>query len=408
MRINTLLACVSLVLVALAAAFSGAGVVTAQEDSAPACPSRIHLELVVQGLAFEPDTDRVDLDMTICNGTQEAQEVQFAVTGAPETWTAFVRPRIGSYAITFLSLEPESTEELRLRIAPSTPRAPGTYDLALRVSQGDTLLQEIDLMVEIPGGSMEEAEEEQVGVFLGTPFPVLRGPADSTFEFEMELRNRTGGDASFDLTAQSPPGWEVSFKPAFEDKLISSISVENARTERVKIEVDTPRQAETGAYPVVVTATGEEVGEQILLRVDITGSFDVFLSTPANRLNMDASAGDPSTGALRVINLGNAPLEDLGFSADPPSGWEVDFEFSRVESLQPQSISDVPFTITPANDAIPGDYEVTFRTSNPQVADSLVMRVTVTQSTVWGWVGIALVIVVIIALVGLFTRLGRR
>lgn len=386
----------------------GIGSTHAQQLEEHPCPSEIYVDMPIQGIAFEPNVERVDLAMTICNGTDATQEVQFNLTTVPDEWIVFVRPKIGSYAITAISIEPQSSQDMKLRVTPAVPRVPGSYEVALTVFQNDNVIKEITLTVDIPGRAVEEEEEVQEPLSLNAPFPVLRGPADSEFEYEVEVRNRIGTDTTFDLTAQSPQGWDVSFKPAFEDKLISSISVENNRSQSVKVQVDTPRQADIGAYPVVVRATSEDTEQQLLLRVDITGTFNVLLSTPNNRLNMDAAAGDSSPGQLRLINTGNAPLEGLKFSADPPTDWKVNFEFPGLVSMEPQAIVDVPFEIVPNTDAVPGDYVIVFQTSNAQVTDSLEMRVTLTQSTVWGWVGIALVLVVIVALIGLFVKLGRR
>ena len=45
---------------------------------------------------------------------------------------------------------------------------------------------------------------------------------------------------------------------------------------------------------------------------------------------------------------------------------------------------------------------------NIDAVDSLEVRVTVTQSTIWGWLGILIVIAVLGGLGGLFLKLGRR
>ena len=69
---------------------------------------------------------------------------------------------------------------------------------------------------------------------------------------------------------------------------------------------------------------------------------------------------------------------------------------------------DIPVTIIPTKDAIPGDYLITLRTIHPETTDFLEMRVTVAQSTIWGWLGIVLVFAVIGGLAGLYWRIGRR
>ncbi|MDE2764948.1 MAG: hypothetical protein OXI25_00760, partial [Chloroflexota bacterium] len=64
--------------------------------------------------------------------------------------------------------------------------------------------------------------------------------------------------------------------------------------------------------------------------------------------------------------------------------------------------------ITPPSDAIPGDYAVTITARSPEDFSDVEFRVSVSQSTIWGWLGIVIVIIVLGGLIGLFVRLGRR
>jgi uncharacterized membrane protein len=41
-------------------------------------------------------------------------------------------------------------------------------------------------------------------------------------------------------------------------------------------------------------------------------------------------------------------------------------------------------------------------------ADKMVMRVTVETPTIWGWVGVIIIIIVVAGLIGIFMRFGRR
>jgi uncharacterized membrane protein len=43
-----------------------------------------------------------------------------------------------------------------------------------------------------------------------------------------------------------------------------------------------------------------------------------------------------------------------------------------------------------------------------KVSKNLEFRVTVKASTAWGWIGIAIIVLVVLGLVTLFVRMGRR
>ena len=94
--------------------------------------------------------------------------------------------------------------------------------------------------------------------------------------------------------------------------------------------------------------------------------------------------------------------------ADAPPGWEVVFEADSVVNLETEAIADIGLEITPPPDLVPGDYAITIRARNALVDESFDFRVTVSRTTIWGWVGIGIVVVVMGGLVGLFVRLGRR
>ncbi|MCJ7684894.1 MAG: hypothetical protein MUO68_11445, partial [Desulfobacteraceae bacterium] len=61
--------------------------------------------------------------------------------------------------------------------------------------------------------------------------------------------------------------------------------------------------------------------------------------------------------------------------------------------------------------ALVGDYSVGLRVESgtpPKADKTIEMRVSVTASAAWGWIGIGLIVFVMAGLVFLFTRLGRR
>ena len=375
----------------------------------------------VRSLEMGPRETRTDLTVDLYNRVGERRAVKLMLEDLPEGWTIGLWDRFFDFKVGEVIVEPEPPESvapsqtLRLRIDLPEPRpAPGDYSLALRVTSADGRVEHdyLAYTITVP----EPPESGDTGVAITTTFPILRGVATSTFNFEIVIQNDTGADSSFTLegnaldeNAQALTGWEINYVPSFgEERLISSISVGDALSERVDVRVTPPRGTAAGDYFVPVRVSDEAGFEATtLLQVTVRGRGDVITTTDTGRLNIEATAGEEASAKLRITNIGTAGLEGVSLVADAPQGWEVTFQDWAGE-VPAANLIDIGFTVLPAADAIPGDYLVTLRTVHPDTADALEIRVTVAQSTIWGWLGIVLVVLVVGGLAGLFWRLGRR
>ena len=77
-----------------------------------------------------------------------------------------------------------------------------------------------------------------------------------------------------------------------------------------------------------------------------------------------------------------------------------------MEAIDEQSI-DV--NIKPPPKAVAGDYMISLRASGKQTsAGEISIRVTVETPTIWGWVGVVIILIVVIGLVVIFMRFSRR
>jgi uncharacterized membrane protein len=68
----------------------------------------------------------------------------------------------------------------------------------------------------------------------------------------------------------------------------------------------------------------------------------------------------------------------------------------------------VTATITPSNEAVAGDYVISFTATHEQATDEMEVRTTVSPSAVWGFVGIAVIALTLAGLAWVFRRFGRR
>ena len=112
--------------------------------------------------------------------------------------------------------------------------------------------------------------------------------------------------------------------------------------------------------------------------------------------------------SILLINSGSAPIESLTLTSTKPEGWIITYNPDRIDSLAPGLTQTVDVVIKPPKRTIAGDWPITLRARNPQVADELAIRVTALTPTIWGWVGILIVIAVIAGVGVVFWRLGRR
>ena len=111
---------------------------------------------------------------------------------------------------------------------------------------------------------------------------------------------------------------------------------------------------------------------------------------------------------FEVKNTGSADLNNINFSSSEPIDWSVTFEPQNIENLKPGETRQVTATIAAADKAIAGDYVVSLEASTREVRKSADMRVTVKTSTLWGIVGLIIVLAVVFAVYKAFRTYGRR
>jgi uncharacterized membrane protein len=244
---------------------------------------------------------------------------------------------------------------------------------------------------------------------ITTSYPVLRGQTDARFEFSLDVANKSENDRVFNLAAQVPEKWEVNFKPGYESKQITSLRIRGGGNQTVAVELTPPRDAVSGEYPVLVRISSGESKAEAKLTVVLTGIYKLEAATPTGILSAEAVRGTPTTVSLLIKNTGSAVNRNISLSSFKPENWKVEFKPEKLETLDPNAIKQVEATITPAAEALVGDYSVGLTVDGEKGSSKTVeMRVTVRAPTAWGWIGIGLIALVIGGMGGLFAWLGRR
>jgi len=108
-------------------------------------------------------------------------------------------------------------------------------------------------------------------------------------------------------------------------------------------------------------------------------------------------------------NSGSAPVDDVILSAEAPEDWEIEFTPSTIDSITADGGQAVEVNIRPAARAIAGDYYISLRAEGSQTsAERIDIRVSVRTPTVWGWVGVIIILAAIAGVIYIFMRFSRR
>jgi uncharacterized membrane protein len=351
-----------------------------------------------------PVGESVRMDLTVENKGRQDEVVALKLASVPKGWKASLKG--GSFTVTGVAVPDGKTRTLSFSAEPEKGVGPGTYQFGIEGVTADTKLTANYTI------TVMARERSRLGgddIQITTSYPVLRGQTDATFEFSLEVNNKTDADRTFNLAAQAPEKWEINFKPGYEQKQISSLRIRGNSNQTVAVSVTPPKDTTSGEYPILVRISSGESKAEAKLMVVLTGIYKLEAATPTGIMSTEAVTGKPTTVSLLVKNTGSAVNRTVNLSSFKPENWKVEFKPEKIEALEPNQIKQVEATITPAATALVGDYSVGLMVDGEKSSSKTVeMRVTVKAPTAWGWIGVGLIAVVIGGMGGLFAWLGRR
>ena len=352
-----------------------------------------------------PRGEGVSVDLIVANKGKRDEDIDLSVVEVPNGWSAWIKTY--SYAVSGVHVKSDKSRSLTFRAEPEKKDIPaGTYRFKIRARTRDGKLTDTCyLTITI---KKKEEEKRFKNVEITTSYPVLRGPTDASFEFSIEVENKMDKDTIFNLSAKGPPNWEINFKPAYEEKYISSLRVKSDRSESMAVEVKPYPLSKPGKYPIKVKVSSEKATAEADLMVILTGIYKLDVGTASGLLSLSALQGKEAIMSFYVKNSGSATLRNIKFLSFKPENWKVKFTPEKIDSLSPGEIKQIELSITPAEQALVGDYSVSISVEGEKVNKDMELRITVRASTAWTWIGIGIIVFVLAGLVTLFMKLGRR
>ncbi|WP_258359168.1 NEW3 domain-containing protein [Moorella sulfitireducens] len=326
------------------------------------------------------------------------QKVDLKVVSAPKGWQALFKG--GGMIVSQAFARTDTPANIDFQVEVPADVQPGNYSLVVQAS-GPSASSRLELQVvikEVASGSDK----------MTTDYPVLSGTSSTTFRFRVDLTNNGAQERSYSLDAQAPPGWQVTFSPAYDSKQIASLTLKPGNSQGLDVTVKPPQNVKAGTYDIPIQASAGNSKAGVVLKVNITGTYTLELTTPTGRLNADAVAGRESPVTLVVKNTGSADMANITFAAAAASGWAVTFKPEKIDLLPAGSSQQVTAFIKPSSKAIAGDYVVSISADSQETSANADFRVSVRTSTLWGAVGVILVLIVVGAVAWTFRKYGRR
>jgi uncharacterized membrane protein len=264
----------------------------------------------------------------------------------------------------------------------------------------------------------EQNSEPEEKIKINSKYPVVSSYSAPVFEFDIELTYEGGEEPRyFEFVVDVPPDFIYAIQKGTGGTEIPGINLDPTKSyspDKVKLTVGVVRRLlEPGEYPITFQAISEDLKGKIDLKAIVTEKDVLEITTETGQLDTKVTANKDNYFPIIINNTGTAELKKIQFESKirgAPSGWSVTFDPEEIESLPVDSDKEVQINIKPPDKTIAGDYEITISVEpeSKRTSDSVDIRVQVLTPTIWGWVGVGIVVLVVIGLAVMFLRLGRR
>jgi ABC-type transport system involved in cytochrome c biogenesis ATPase subunit len=203
-----------------------------------------------------PVGETVRMDLTVENTGCREENVSVRLTSVPKGWRAAIKG--GEFEVGGVPVTPDKPRALTFTAEPDRGLERSAYTFQIEAATADRAISGAQTVV-IRTREKKAAEDAQLEIT--TSYPILRGPTDSSFEFSLEVNNKSDVDRVVNVAAQAPDDWDVSIKPSYESKQISSLRIRPGSSQTVALALKPPRDAKAGSYPVVFRASTGGAGK---------------------------------------------------------------------------------------------------------------------------------------------------
>ena len=328
--------------------------------------------------------DDLSFSLDFSNTTGAGMAVSLETVSLPEGWEGYFTGN-GSEVSQVYVKSGDNAGAAAYSLSIPDDAASGDYEVVLRAFAGakaeDTLTLKLKVAAEEIGSSSFESQ-----------YPEQEGASGASFSFEASLVNNSASQQNYSFSSNAPAGW----------------TVEPRQSQTITIGVTPSVDAQAGDYTISCSAVSAGETLKTDLKATITGNYSLDVSTPSGRLSTEAYPNKQKEITLKLTNNGNTDLKNVNLTATTPDGWSMSFSQPAVEVIEAGASVEVTARLTPGKDALSGDYVVTVKAAGSETSDTAEFRISVKTETVWGIVGVLLIVCVFAGLGWVFHKYGRR
>ena len=389
----------------LALPFNAAAKEKETETEAPAeetaASGQVILSTDYPGVSAKPGAT-VTFPLYIVNQTAADDDAELEAQDLPEGWSGYFRGSDNEISSVHVSAMQEKADSPKLSYSLTIPDEAEDGDYTFTLSaEGEQVKAETSLKVMI---TSQEAGQSD----FTAQYPEQQGDSTTKFSFDTTIINNRLTPQSYSLAAQAPEGWSVSFTPSGASSKVASVPVDAGKSQGLTVAVAPSETVSQGEYTIPLSATSADDTLTLELKIMITGSYGVTLSTSTGNLSASAYAGEEAKVTMAVTNTGNIDLENLQLAGQGSTDWNIRFDETTIPVLEAGATKEITAYVQPAENAVIGDYVTVMTVSNAQVKGEADLRISVRNHTTWGVAAIAIIAVVCIILALIIRRYGRR
>ena len=341
----------------------------------------------------------------ITNTGSEEATVELGAEDLPEGWEGRFKGSSNEISMVHVGAYQTKEDSPSLSYSLTVPEdtKEDTYTVNLS-AKGGNIDEVLALTVKV------DAEEKKIGAGnFTTDYAQQEGVAGTKFSYTTTLTNNSGENMTYSLSAEgAPEGWNVTFTPSGTTTTTSSVPVDAGASSTIKAAVVPAQNVTAGEYPITFVAACAGETLELPVTVRITGTYSLTTTTPTGNLSASAYAGEPKDIVLSIQNTGNIDLTAISLKAQASTNWEVTFDQDTINSIPAGGNVEVTAHITPAKDAILGDYVTVITAFNDAVSSDCALRISVQNHTGWGIAAVAIVAFLVLGLVQIIRKFGRR
>ena len=341
----------------------------------------------------------------ITNTGSEETTVELSAEDLPEGWEGSFKGSSNEVSMVHVGAcqKKEDSPSLSYSLTVPEDTKEDIYTISLNAKGGD-VDESLALTVKV------DAEEKKIGAGeFSTDYAQQEGDSGTQFSYTTTLTNNSGENMTYSLSAEgAPEGWTVTFTPSDTTTATSSVPVDAGASSTIKAAIVPAQNVTAGEYPITLVAACAGETLKLPVTVKITGTYSLTATTPTGNLSTSAYAGETKDVALSIQNTGNIDLTAVSLKAQASTDWEITFDQDTINEIPAGGSAEVTAHITPAKDAILGDYVTIITASNDAVSSDCALRISVQNHTSWGIAAVAVIAVLVLGLVLIIRRFGRR